>query len=215
VNTAGKLRTHVGRLVFLGGLAAMLVLPSSAALAAGQPVTTAVDEGHQPLNDEMTPGQRRLMAKRAAEVRAVRDALCDTLGGPHPTSIQSGQITVRGKIAGFRVIESNELPDGRWRAVVEVTVPPAEARGQVDVLLTDYLQFRSAMMASLHRCKGHEARLQHELAEATEAIHTQIDAQLRACRADAAIIDRALADLEAKTASRLSALCATTSGPGR
>jgi len=177
--------------------------------------TTAVAEGYPPSCTDLSPGQRRLMAKRAAEVRAIRDALSDTLGAPPPSSIRDGQIAVGGRIAGFRIVESQELPDGRWRAGVEVTMPPDEAQQPTDpvsVVLTDYLQFRSAMLASRERCRRHEARLQQRLNEPVESIRSQVDAQLRACQADIAVIDRALADLEERTTRRLG-LSETTSSP--
>jgi hypothetical protein len=126
----------------------------------------------------------------------------------------SGQVEIGGKVAGFRIVESQELPDGRWRAVVEVDgPPPVQGRTEpaVNVVLTHYLQFRSGMVASRQRCLSHEAHLQEELTEATESVREAISEELKACRADIALIERALADLEEKTASRLTRLVPTSS----
>ncbi len=171
-----------------------------------QVTTSAVGEGCPPDRNDLSEGQRRLMAKRAAEVRAIRDALAKNLGAPDPSSIGTGQVELRGQVAGFRIVDSRELPDGRWQATVEVELPkaPRPCRAEpVGPILNDYLLFRSGMMLSRQRCQAQEARLQHELESAVETIRTQIDRQLRECRADLAVIDRALADLEEKTVNRL------------
>jgi hypothetical protein len=195
-------------------LAILVVACGMPASAAGQTVTRGFGEGEPPQRPGLSPAQRRLMARRAAEVRAVRDALAQSIGASQPTSAGSDRVEVGGQVAGFRVIGSQELPDGRWRAVVEIEAPaPAQGRTEwsVSAVLTGYLQFRSGMLASRQRCLNHEARLQRELAEAMESVRGQIDAELRVCRADIALIERALADLEEKTANRLTGLTPTSS----
>ncbi len=147
----------------------------------------------------------------------MRDALIDAVGAPRPDQIGSGVIHVRGRAAGFRVLETQELPDGRCRAVVEVTLPASATvttRTPVETVLTDYLEFRSGLLRSRHRCLEAQARLEQEIAQAEASARQIIAEALETSRMDTRIIDRALEDLEAKTVIRLSPPTTTaTTGP--
>ena len=176
--------------------------PASAAVAA-----RGIGEGHPSERADLSPAQRRLMARRAARLRAVRDGLSKIVGAPRPDQIRSGEIHIQGQTGSFRMIETQELPDGRWRAVVELTLagehcrPPADP---IDQALTDYLQFRAGLLLSKQRCLARQDWLERQLAEAAEPKRPAVETKLQTCRADLAVIDRALADLEAKTVTRLS-----------
>jgi len=199
--------------VGLGWFVAGIVAAGSSAWASDRPATRGIGEGHPPQRADLSPAQRRLMARRAAEVRGIREALAATLGVPPPTSMEMGEIHFTGRIAGFRILESQELPDGRWRAVVEVDLlgPSEKRETSINAVLTEYLQFRSGLVLSRQRCREHEARLQRDLEEAAEALRVPITQALQACRADLAVIDRALEDLETKAANRLTAITTTSS----
>lgn len=195
-------------------LLAAIALPRGGAVAAEVVTAQGIGEGpsvrtgRPPVRADLSPAQRRLMARRAAEIGAVRNAVFRSLGVCEPGQVGTGRVEVRGEISGFRVLESRELPDGCWRAVVEVTLPAAPAGRRVQpisVILTDYLQFRSGLLWS--RCKRvrHQDRLARELEAAEKAVREMVAEELRNCRADLVVIDRALADLETKTVGRLSA----------
>jgi len=188
---------------------------TQSAHGAGPTTTWGVGEGHPPARADLSPAQRRLMARRAAEVRALRDALTQAVGTPRPSDIRTGHIQIQGRIAGLRVLETQELPDGRCRAVVEVTLPVEAGRQRPDPIgevLTDYLQSRSDLLRSRQKCVARQAQLEGELGEATASIRQSVAAALKACQFDLTVIDWALADLEAKTVNRLPGPT-TTSGP--
>ena len=63
----------------------------------------------------LPPAQAKLMARRAAEVRAVR-ALADKLGYPR-----------RATIRGFRYVSTVYRPDGTVEVIVEYPVPARSA----------------------------------------------------------------------------------------
>ncbi|MBN1343512.1 MAG: hypothetical protein JXQ73_12565 [Phycisphaerae bacterium] len=186
---------------------------SGHALASGPVPTRGVGEGLQPQRPGLSPAQRRLMARRAAEVRAARDAVGKAVGAPTPEQIGTGTIEIQGRPASSRVVELDELPDGRWRAVVEVTLPVEPEAPESDVVgevLTDYLLFRAELVRSREKCMINETCLQLELKAAVESARQAIQEALETCRADMTVIDRALADLETETIKRLSVTTTTT-----
>ena len=196
------------------GLSALLagatILATIAGPAKAATITTTrgVGEGHPPQRADLSPAQRRLMARRASEVRAVRDALVEAVGEPKPGEVRSGTIEVHGRVGSFRVLESQELPDGRWRSVVEVCVPPArpaEVRPDpIGQVLTDYLELRNALVLSREECRTAAGQLERELAEVAESVRRATSTALHRCRADLHVIEWALSDLETKTVTRLS-----------
>ncbi len=176
--------------------------PASEAVAA-----RGMGEGYPSERADLSPAQRRLMARRAARLRAVRDGLSKGVGAPRPGQIRSGEIHIQGRTGSFRMIETQELPDGRWRAVVELTLAGEYDRSPadpIDQVLTDYLQFRGGLLLSKQRCLARQTWLERQLAEAADPQRSEVEAKLHACRADVAVIDRALTDLEVKTVNRLS-----------
>lgn len=104
--------------------AAALCLAAQAAWA-DPPQTTAVRAtgiGRPPKH--MTGPQARLMARRAAEVVAVRNLAAKLQGQPIPTG-RAGTAHTRldAVVRGFRYLPSRELPDGTIEVTVELAQP--------------------------------------------------------------------------------------------
>lgn len=196
-NIAGGYR-HVTIYAFIGWLGLM----GSAVVHGAQYDARGEGIGEPPARADLSPAQRRLMARRAAELRALRDALGNAAGAPTPAEVGHGTIEIQGRITSSRLLEEQELPDGRWRAVVEVTVPHVSVttfRERVEQVLTRYLEFRNGLLRSKQELLGIQASLNRDLAEADADAREAIEAALQGCQADLRVLDRALEDLEAKT----------------
>lgn len=68
------------------------------------------------------PAQARLMARRAAEVVAVRNLAAKVYGHHVESSGGTQRTTVRGLIRGHRYLPARVLPDGRVQVTVELPV---------------------------------------------------------------------------------------------
>ncbi len=194
------------RLVTMAAFIGWLGLAGSAWVNAAQVGVRAEGIGEPPARQDLSPAQRRLMARRAAEVRALRNAMGRAAGAPAPDQIPNGTIEMRGRVTSSRLIDEQELPDGRWRAVVEVTVPPmviTTFRERVGQVLTRYLEFRNGLLRSRQDILDIRAGLQHDLDAAEGDARQAIEAALQGCQADLRVLDQALDDLEAKTLRQL------------
>ncbi len=212
------------RLLRRSSIAGWVVVAAVGAGAHSAPAQDASDQaraegiGAPPTNPGLTAAQRRLMARRAAETVSARNATLKAMGAPLPEEIRDGVIELDGRVSVSKVLESRELPDGRWRAVVEVQLqeptsspaPPTRA----EVVVTDYLMLRDALERSREACLAEIERLRRETAAATQALENVVVTDLETARADLKIIDRALEDLETKTILRLSPTT-TASAPTR
>ncbi len=87
-----------------------------------QPGVQATGEGRP--NPAQAGAARGLGAARAADVVALRNVLLE-LGPPLP---ESGTIQVRGRIANFRVVRREQLPNGTVRAEAEIELPLEEGK---------------------------------------------------------------------------------------
>ncbi len=154
-----------------------------------QPVTVrATGVGRPPAR--LTGTQARLMARRAAEVVAVRNLAAklagrshDCTGGNMPTN------TMRTVMRGYRYVSAKELPDGTVEVVVEVTVRdlPGKAVEVVSSEANWEMELRSMRQALLLERRRLELRIEHAEREVAtlaaalrhlEAVLSEVDAEL-------------------------------------
>ncbi len=172
---------------FLAFFLCLLAFHSS---QAGQASGRAEGEGRP--NPAQSGPAREFGAERAADVVALRNALLALQEGKYPGARMS---SVRGTLAGFRIVSHERLPDGAIRAVVEfrseapapsgAPVEPAAPSGPSGVtldgeaaLLTGYLNHAAALDREISDCRRRlvELRAWRESAVATE--RAQISAEM-------------------------------------
>lgn len=111
-------------------IAIMLVMGAATADSTSQPaaggVIRATGVGYPP--GHMTGGRARLMARRAAEVVAVRN-LAVKLSGRQPQTADVGSTYSRlnTTIQGFRYLPPRHLPDGSVEVTVEMSLTSASS----------------------------------------------------------------------------------------
>jgi len=150
----------------------------------------------------MTGARAKLMARRAAEVVAVRNLAASLRGQPVPAG-QAGVARSRldGVVRGFRYLPARELPDGTIEVTVELKAPGSacsrSAAGQASMESPSTPPpYRAETRAMEVQAEMDRARAQLEAQAARlMSVISELEQQIEALRAELVEVRAALADL--------------------